>query len=112
MSFRLLKGYISEDFFDRWIKYMKFNSTYRSLNFLQMQNVTDVGFSTQEIEKVSRLKDIFTSDQNLNDSELLQHKIDLNTFVKQYETRRGLKVLEVYPELESFFEKIENENRI
>jgi hypothetical protein len=112
MSFRLLKGYISEDFFDRWIKYMKFNSTYRSLNFLQMQNVTDVGFSTQEIEKVSRLKDIFTSDQNLNDSELLQHKIDLNTFVKQYETRRGLKVLEVYPELESFFEKIENENKI
>jgi hypothetical protein len=112
MSFRLLKGYISEDFFDRWIKYMKFNSTYRSLNFLQMQNVTDVGFSTQEIEKVSRLKDIFISDQNLNDSELLQHKIDLNTFVKQYETRRGMKVLEVYPELEPFFEKIENENKI
>lgn len=112
MSFRLLKGYISEDFFDRWIKYMKFNSSYRSLNFLQMQNVNDVGFSTQEIEKVSRLKDIFISDQNLNDSELLQHKIDLNTFVKQYETRRGMKVLEVYPELESFFEKIENENKI
>ncbi len=112
MSFRLLKGYISEDFFDRWIKYMKFNSSYRSLNFLQIQNVNDVGFSTQEIEKVSRLKDIFISDQNLNDSELLQHKIDLNTFVKQYETRRGMKVLEVYPELESFFEKIENENQI
>jgi hypothetical protein len=48
----------------------------------------------------------------LNDSELLQHKIDLNTFVKQYETRRGMKVLEVYPELEPFFEKIENENKI
>lgn len=112
MSFRLLKGYISEDFFDRWIKYMKFNSTYRSLNFLQMQNVKDVGFSTQEIEKVSRLKDIFTSDKDFDDSTLLQHKIDLNTFVKQYESRRGLKVLEVYPELESFFKKIENENRI
>ena len=112
MSFRLLKGYISEDFFDRWIKYMKFNSTYRSLNFLQMQNVKDVGFSTQEIEKVSRLKDIFTSDKDFDDSTLLQHKIDLNTFVKQYESRRGLKVLEVYPELKSFFEKIENENRI
>jgi len=112
MSFRLLKGYISEYFFDRWIKYMKFNSTYRSLNFLQMQNVKDVGFSTQEIEKVSRLKDIFTSDKDFDDSTLLQHKIDLNTFVKQYESRRGLKVLEVYPELESFFKKIENENRI
>jgi MoaA/NifB/PqqE/SkfB family radical SAM enzyme len=112
MSFRLLKGYIEEDFFDRWIKYMKFNSTYRSLNFLQMQNVGDVGFSTQEIEKISRLKDIFISDKNLDDSTLLQHKIDLNTFVKQYESRRGLKVLEIYPELESFFEKIDNENTI
>jgi organic radical activating enzyme len=112
MSFRLLKGYISEDFFDRWIKYMKFNSTYRSLNFLQMQNVKDVGFSTQEIEKVSRLKDIFVSDKNVDDSTLLQHKLDLNTFVKQYESRRGLKVLEIYPELESFFKQINNENTI
>ena len=112
MSFRLLKGYISEDFFDRWIKYMKFNSSYRSLNFLQMQNVQDVGFSTQEIEKVSRLRDIFVSDKNSDDSSLLQHKIDLSNFVKQYESRRGLKVLEVYPELESFFKKIDNENTI
>ena len=112
MSFRLLKGYISEDFFDRWIKYMKFNSTYRSLNFLQMQTIKDVGFSTQEIEKVSRLKDIFVSDKNSDDSSLLQHKIDLNTFVKQYESRRGLKVLDIYPEMESFFNTIENENTI
>jgi uncharacterized Fe-S cluster-containing radical SAM superfamily protein len=112
MSFRLLKGYISEDFFDRWIKYMKFNSTYRSLNFLQMQTVQDVGFSTQEIEKVSRLKDIFVSDKNSDDSSLLQHKIDLNTFVKQYESRRGLKVLDIYPEMKSFFNTIDNENTI
>jgi hypothetical protein len=77
-----------------------------------MQTVQDVGFSTQEIEKVSRLKDIFVSDKNSDDSSLLQHKIDLNTFVKQYELRRGLKVLEVYPELESFFKKIDNENTI
>jgi hypothetical protein len=77
-----------------------------------MQNVKDVGFSTQEIEKVSRLKDIFVSDKNVDDSTLLEHKLDLNTFVKQYESRRGLKVLEIYPELESFFEKINNENTI
>jgi hypothetical protein len=32
--------------------------------------------------------------------------------VKQYELRRGLKVLEIYPELTSFFEKINNENTI
>jgi hypothetical protein len=77
-----------------------------------MQTVEDVGFSTQEIEKVSRLRDIFVSDKNSDDSSLLQHKIDLNTFVKQYELRRGLKVLEIYPELTSFFEKINNENTI
>lgn len=77
-----------------------------------MQTVKDVGFSLQEIEKVSRLKDIFVSDKNLDDSTLLQHKLDLNTFVKQYELRRGLKVLEVYPELESFFKKIDYENTI
>lgn len=106
MSFRLLKGYITEDFFDRWIKYMKFNSTYRSLNFHQMQGVEDVGFSTQEIEKVSRLRDIFMSDKNLPDSELYQQKIDLYNFVQQYESRRGLKVNEYYPELEQFFQEI------
>lgn len=110
MSFRLLKGYISEDYFDRWIKFMKFNSTYRSLNFLQVQSVTDVGFSIQEIEKISRLRDIFISDKNTDDLTLLQHKLDLNSFVKQYEKRRGLNVLEVYPELKNFFEEIEDEN--
>ncbi len=110
MSFRLLKGYISEEYFDRWIKFMKFNSTYRSLNFLQVQTVTDVGFSIQEIEKVSRLRDIFISDKNVDDSTFTQHKEDLNNFVKQYEKRRGLKVLEIYPEMKSFFEQIENEN--
>lgn len=110
MSFRLLKGYISEDYFDRWIKFMKFNSTYRSLNFLQVQSVTDVGFSIQEIEKISRLRDIFISDKNSDDLTLLQHKLDLNSFVKQYEKRRGLNVLEVYPELKNFFEEIEDEN--
>jgi organic radical activating enzyme len=112
MSFRLLKGYITEDFFDRWIKYMKFNSTYRSLNFHQMQDVEDVGFSTQEIEKVSRLRDIFISDKNSHDDNLYQHKIDLYNFVKQYESRRGLKVEEYYPELESFFEEIKDENKL
>jgi hypothetical protein len=33
-------------------------------------------------------------------------------FVKQYETRRGLKVEEYYPELKSFFEEINNENKL
>jgi len=86
------------------------DKTYRSLNFLQVQTVTDVGFSIQEIEKVSRLRDIFISDKNVDDSTFTQHKEDLNNFVKQYEKRRGLKVLEIYPEMKSFFEQIENEN--
>ena len=91
---------------------MKFNSTYRSLNFHQMKGVEDVGFSTQEIEKVSRLRDIFISDKKLHDNDLYQHKIDLYNFVKQYETRRGLKVEEYYPELKSFFQEISNENKL
>lgn len=112
MSFRLLKDYISVDYFDRWIKYMKFNSTFRSLNFLKMQTPDDVGFSTQEIEKIVRLRDIFVSDQNLDDKNLLQNKIDLLNFVKEYETRRGLNAVEIYPELEVFFKRIEHENTI
>jgi hypothetical protein len=36
----------------------------------------------------------------------------LYNFVKQYESRRGLKVEEYYPELESFFEEIKNENKL
>jgi len=43
---------------------------------------------------------------------LYQHKIDLYNFVKQYETRRGLKVEEYYPELKSFFQEISNENKL
>jgi hypothetical protein len=77
-----------------------------------MQGVEDVGFSTQEIEKISRLKDIFVADKNLQDSEIYQHKLDLYNFVQQYESRRGLKVEEYYPELETFFEQIKNENTI
>jgi len=46
----------------------------------------------------------------VDDSTFTQHKEDLNNFVKQYEKRRGLKVLEIYPEMKSFFEQIENEN--
>jgi hypothetical protein len=77
-----------------------------------MQNVEDVGFSTQEIEKISRLRDIFMSDKKLHDNNLSQHKLDLYNFVKQYESRRGLKVEEYYPELELFFKEISNENKL
>lgn len=106
MSFRLLKDYISVDLFDRWIKYMKFNSTFRSLNFQKTQKIEDVGFSTQEIEKIARIKDIFVADYDTNINKFDKDKKDLLNFVNEYKVRRNLDVNEYFPELKEFFEKI------
>jgi len=106
MSFRLLKDYINVNLFDRWIKYMKFNSTFRSLNFHKTQIVSDVGFSTQEIEKIVRIKDIFTADYNTDTNSFDKDKKDLLNFVDEYKVRRNLDVNEYFPELKEFFEKI------
>lgn len=110
MSFRLLKNYITTDYFDRWIKYMKFNSTYRSLNFYEQQNIDDVGFSTQEIEKISRIKDIFVSDLDLDDELFEKDRKDLYDFTIEYKKRRGYDCSEYYPELNEFFKKYKDEN--
>jgi organic radical activating enzyme len=112
MSFRLLKNYISVDYFDRWIKYMKFNTTFRSINFHKMQNINDVGFSTQEIEKITRIRDMFISDMELPDGVFYQDRVDLYNFIKEYETRRKINAIKVYPELEMFFNDIKNENNL
>jgi hypothetical protein len=112
LSFRILKDYITTDYFDRWIKYMKFNSTFRSLNFHKTQEKTDVGFSTQEIEKIIRLKDIFISDMDKDVNEFAQHKKDFYNFINEYEKRRKYKCTEYYPELIQFIKNIENENKI
>ena len=112
MSFRILKDYIDVKFFDRWIKYMKFNSTFRSLNFHKTQKIEDVGFSTQEIEKSSRIKDIFISDYDIDIKSFDKDKKDFLNFIKEYEKRRGYKVEEFYPELIQFIKNIENENKI
>ena len=112
MSFRILKDYIDVKFFDRWIKYMKFNSTFRSLNFHKTQKIEDVGFSTQEIEKISRIKDIFISDYDIDIKSFDKDKKDFLNFIKEYEKRRGYKVEEFYPELIQFIKNIENENKI
>lgn len=106
MSFRLLKDYISVDVFERWIKYMKFNSTFRSLNFQKTQKIDDVGFSTQEIEKISRIRDIFVADYDTNINEFDKDKKDLLNFVNEYKIRRKLDVNDYFPELKGFFEKI------
>lgn len=112
LSFRILKDFINVDYFDRWIKYMKFNSTFRSLNFHKTQRKEDVGFSTQEIEKITRIKDIFISDSLIEEDPFRKDKKDFLNFINEYEIRRGYNCLEFYPELKEFVKLIENENTI
>ena len=91
---------------------MKFNSTYRSLNFYEQQVIEDVGFSTKEIEKITRIKDMFLSDAQMEGDPFKREKLDFVTFIKEYEIRRGYKFEEYYPELIDFVKKIEDENKI
>jgi hypothetical protein len=112
MSFRMLKDYIDVEYFNRWIKYMKFNSTYRSLNFYEQQTIEDVGFSTQEIEKIARLRDIFITDYETEMSLFDGNKKDFLKFINEYEIRRGMDCREYYPELINFIKKIENDNKL
>jgi hypothetical protein len=110
LSFRLLKGFVDVEYFNRWEKYMKFNTTYRSLNFFEQQTIDDVGFSTKEIEKITRMKDIFISDYATDEEAFRQHKKDFLKFIREYEVRRGVVCEEFYPELTEFIKSIENEN--
>jgi organic radical activating enzyme len=112
MSFRILKDYIDVEYFNRWIKYMKFNSTFRSLNFHKTQLKSDIGFSVQEIEKISRIRDIFITDYETDIRLFDKDKKDFLEFIKEYEKRRGMKCEEYYPELTQFLKNIENENKI
>lgn len=112
MSFRILKDYIDIEYFNRWIKYMKFNSTFRSLNFHKTQLKSDIGFSIQEIEKISRIRDIFMADFETDIRLFDKDKKDFVTFIKEYEKRRGMNCEEYYPELTQFIKNIENENKI
>ena len=100
LSYTLLSGYINKDYFDRFEKYMKFNSTYRSLNFNQPQSVEDVGFSLKEIEKITRLKEYFQSYEK--DDKFYTDKRDFIDFTLKYDIRRNLNVNETFPELKSF----------
>ena len=112
MSFRILKDYIDVEYFNRWIKYMQFNSTFRSLNFHKTQALSDIGFSTQEIEKISRIKDIFLADIDLDIRSFDKDKKDFISFIRQYELRRNVVCEDYYPELIQFIKSIENENKI
>jgi len=108
LGYRLLKGYIGVEYFTRIEKFMKFNSTYRSLNSYQAELPEDVGFSMKEIEKITRIKDIFVADEN----DYERQKIDFVNFIRQYEFRRNLRCEDYYPELNSFIKKIKYDNKI
>ena len=79
---------------------MKFNSTYRSLNFNQPQSIEDVGFSLKEIEKITRLKEYFQSYEK--DEKFYTDKRDFIDFTLKYDIRRNLNVNKTFPELKSF----------
>lgn len=112
MSFRLLKGFLNVEYFNRWEKFMKFHSTYRSLNFYEQQTMDDVGFSTKEIEKITRIKDMFVSDANSEERTFNREKKDLLKFIREYDRRRGMVCEEYFPELTDFLKTIEDENKI
>jgi hypothetical protein len=112
LSFRILKDYLDVEYFERWEKYMKFNSTFRSLNFHKTQDINDVGFSTKEIEKITRIKEMFVTDAESPERTFERCKLDFLNFIREYEKRRGMKCEEYFPELSKFIKDIEYENKI
>ncbi len=111
LGFRVLKDYLDVEYFNRCEKFMKFYSTYRSLNFYEQQSVDDVGFSTKEIEKITRIKEIFITDSN-SDISFEREKKDFVKFIDEYKIRRGMDCEEYYPELAQFIKNIRDENKV
>jgi len=111
LGFRVLKDYLDVEYFNRCEKFMKFYSTYRSLNFYEQQSIDDVGFSTKEIEKITRIKEIFITDSN-SDISFEKEKKDFVKFIDEYKIRRGMDCEEYYPELAQFIKNIRDENKV
>ena len=66
-----------------------------------MQSIDDSGFSLKEIEKISRIKDIFIEDSKSD----INFDVDIERFKKylvDYKKRRNLDCNEVFPELQKF----------
>lgn len=101
LSFRILKGYLNINYFERIEKYMKFFSTYRSLNSYRLEEPTDTGFSLKEIEKITRIKDIFIKDME-SDEDFSKGKEKFLKYIKDYKIRRNLDCEEYFPELKNF----------
>jgi hypothetical protein len=108
LSFRLLIDYIDTTQFEKIEKFMTFNSSYRSLNFYQPQSIEDVGFSLKEIEKITRLKEYFTSEIT-KDNKYYTDLNDFKQFILEYEVRRNVNCIDFFPELKSFIDKINNQ---
>ena len=105
LSFRLLKGYLDISYFEKLEKYMKFFSSYRSLNSYQLQEPTDSGFTLKEIEKITRIKDMFLEDAK-SDVDFSLGKKKFKHYIKDYKQRRGLDCEETYPEMSEFINDI------
>ena len=84
---------------------MKFFSSYRSLNSYQLQEPTDSGFSLKEIEKITRIKDIFIEDSKTEEKFDIGKK-KFKHYISDYKKRRDLDCYETFPELRSFINKI------
>jgi organic radical activating enzyme len=105
LSFRLLKGYLDISYFTKIEKYMKFFSTYRSLNSYDMQEIGDTGFSLKEIEKISRIKDMFIEDEK-SDIQFDMGKKKFKHYISDYKKRRDLDCYETFPELRKFINEL------
>ena len=101
LSFRILKGYLDVHYFERLEKLMKFFSSYRSLNSYNLEEPTDSGFSLKEIEKITRIKDIFIKD-SISDISFEKDKQKFLNYIKDYKKRRNLDCEEYFPELKNF----------
>lgn len=104
LSYRILQGYLNTEYFDRCIKFMKFHSTYRSLNSFQPKHISDTGFTLKEIDKVTRLKDIFVKDSLLDDLSFDKQRKDFVAFIDEYEKRRNVKMEDYFPQLTKLVE--------
>jgi hypothetical protein len=101
LSFRVLKGYLGVHYFERLEKLMKFFSSYRSLNSYNLEEPTDSGFSLKEIEKITRIKDIFIKDSKSN-IDFSKDKQKFLNYIKDYQKRRNVDCVEYFPELKNF----------
>ena len=101
LSFRVLKGYLDVHYFERLEKLMKFFSSYRSLNSYNLEEPTDSGFSLKEIEKITRIKDIFIKDSK-SDIDFSKDKQKFLNYIKDYQKRRNVDCVEYFPELKNF----------